>query len=44
MKKKKFARPVFDPEHEVFILYVATLNISSDLGDKVYPFKKTQMI
>ncbi len=36
--KKKFVIAALDPEHEVFIVYVAAL--SKNLGDEVHPSKR----
>ena len=43
IEKKEFAAAALDPEYEAFVLHVTALNISSDIGDKVHPLKKTQI-
>ncbi len=42
IEKKEFAVAVLDPKHEVLVVYVAALNV--DLGDKIYPSKKAQIV
>ena len=42
IRKKEFAVAVLDPEHKVFDVYMAALNV--DLGDKVDPSRKTQIV
>ncbi len=39
--KKEFAATAFDPEHEVFVIHVATLSIDS--SDELRPSKKVQI-
>ena len=39
--KKEFVATALDPKHEVFVIYVAVLNV--DLGDAVYPLRKAQI-
>ena len=39
--KKEFATAILDPNHEVFVVHVAALNI--DPGDEVYLLKKVQV-
>ena len=41
--KKEFAAAALDPDHGPFVIHVATLNISSDAGDKVHPSRKAQI-
>lgn len=36
MAKKVFPATVFNPNYKLFIIHVVTLNISSDISDKVY--------
>ncbi len=38
--KKEFATTALNPIHKTFIIYIAVLNISSDISDKVYPSRK----
>lgn len=40
---KQLALAAFDPEHAVFVVHIAALNISFDLSDKVHPSRKTQI-
>ena len=42
-KKKKFAIVVLDPKYEVFIVYIATFNISSNKNNEVHFLKNTQI-
>ena len=44
IEKKKFAIIVFDLEYKAFIIYIIIFNISSNLGDKIYLLKKTQIV
>lgn len=37
------AAAALNPEHKVFIIYVAALNISFDIGNKMYLSKKAQI-
>lgn len=41
IRKKEFAATALDLEYEVFVVHVATLSV--DLGNKVYPSRKTQI-
>ncbi len=34
--KKEFAAAVLDLNYKVFVVYIATLNISYNIGDKVH--------
>ncbi len=43
IEKKEFATAVLDPNYKIFVLYVAALNISFDIGDKVYPLQRAQI-
>ncbi len=38
--KKEFAAATLDLEYKAFVVYIAALNISSDISDKVHPSKK----
>lgn len=38
--KKEFTAAVLDLNHEVFVVYVAVLNIIFDIGDEIYPSTK----
>ncbi len=41
--KKKFVVIALDPDHKAFVVYVAVLNISSNVGNKIYLSKKAQI-
>ena len=41
IEKKKFATAVLDPEHEAFVVHVASLSI--DLSDEVHPLKRAEI-
>lgn len=41
MGQKGFAVTDFHLKYGAFIIYIATLNISSNTDDKVYPLRKT---
>lgn len=43
IKKKEFVVVALDLDYEAFVVYVATLNISFDVDDKVYSSKKAQI-
>lgn len=38
--KKEFAIAALGPRYETFVIYVATLNISTNSSDKVHPFRR----
>ena len=39
--KKEFIVTIVDLEYEIFVVYIAALNV--DLGDKMHPLKKAQI-
>lgn len=41
MEKKEFADTAFDPEHELFIVYVVAVNVNLD--NEVYYSKRVQI-
>ena len=41
IEKKEFAAAALDPKYEAFIVHITAFSI--DLGDKMHPFKKTQI-
>lgn len=43
MERKEFVAVAPDPEHEIFVVYVAALNISFDLDDKIHLLRKTKI-
>lgn len=43
IEKKAFIVVIFEPDYKNFIIYIAAFNISFDIGDKVYPLKKSQI-
>lgn len=43
IEKKKFVITIFDSDYKVFIVYIATFNISFDLDAKVFSLKKAQV-
>ncbi len=43
MGKKEYTITVVDPKYKAFIVYIATLNISSAIGDKVHLSIKAQI-
>ncbi len=40
MKIKEFAIVTIDPDYIIFIVYIATFNISFDIGNKVHPSQR----
>ncbi len=38
--KKEFAIAAFNLDYEVFVVYIATLSISSDIGNEIYSSKR----
>ncbi len=43
IRKKEFTRIALDLDYRIFLLYIATLNISFNTGRKVCPSKKAQI-
>lgn len=39
--KKKFAAIALDLDHDIFVIYITTLNNSFYIANKIYPRKKT---
>ncbi len=42
--KKEFTTAVLNLDYEVFVIYIAALNISSDTGDKMHLLWKAQIV
>ncbi len=43
IRKKKFTIMILEPDHKALVIYIATLNISSNIGDEVHPSKSAQI-
>ena len=43
LEGKKFAIITLDLEHKAFVIYIAALNTSFNIGDKVHSLKKAQI-
>ncbi len=43
IQKKEFVTVALGSNHKTFILYIAVLNISSNIDDEVYPSRKAQI-
>ena len=41
--KKKFAVTILDSKYDTFVIYIAALNISFNIGNKVYPWSKLEI-